>query len=126
MRKLWNLVVQAWNCLKMDDMLASAGNMGMEEGLLVCPFRELATNRGTYPERSLAVVTTHYTQMVWLHHRVNLVGRRMCDGKHPIQVILVSLVSHVPRIMSDMRRGNTLTIRAQPELNLLRAIHAVG
>ena len=59
-------VVHAWKCMKMHDVLASAGNMSMEEGLLVCRFLELVVRAGTYPDRSLAVVTTHYAQMVWL------------------------------------------------------------
>ena len=74
LQKLWNLVVKAWNCLKMDDVLASAGNMSMEEGLLVCHFLKLASKRGTYPERSVAVVTTHYAQMVWLHDCVDWIA----------------------------------------------------
>ena len=36
MQKLVSYVLQAWNCTKMDDVLASARNMSREEGLLVC------------------------------------------------------------------------------------------
>ena len=133
LQKVRSYVVEAWNCLRMDDVLASAGNMSREEGLLACYFLELATKCGTYPDRSLAVVTTHYGQMVWLRHCVEFVGRRMCHGRHPIllavatldwfqglqaQVILDSLVSAVLAIMSNVWRPNTLTSRAQSELHL--------
>ena len=97
----------------------------------MCHFLELATKARTYPKRSVAVVTTHYAQMVWLQHCVDYVGRRICGGKHPIlfrvatldrllglqaQVIFASLVSHVPGIMSDVWRADTRTSRAQSEL----------
>ena len=59
-------VVQAWNCMKMDDVLAGAGTMSMRERLLVCHFLELGGKARTYPDRSVAVATTHYAQMVWL------------------------------------------------------------
>ena len=80
MDKIWGLVVEAWNCLTVDDVLASTGNMSLEEGLLVSHFLDLATKAGTYPERSVAVVTTHYAQMVWLQHCVDYVGRRIHGG----------------------------------------------
>ena len=35
--------------------------MNLEEGLLVCHFLEVASKAGTYPEMSVAAVTTHYT-----------------------------------------------------------------
>ena len=63
----------------------------MEEGLLVCHFLELAVKASTYPDTSVAVVTTHYVQMVWLHHCVEFVGSRMCDGRHPVLLAVAAL-----------------------------------
>ena len=40
------------------------------------PFLEYAARKGTYPAQSVAVVTTHYAQMVWLKHCVACVGRK--------------------------------------------------
>ena len=96
-------------------------------------FLEVAVRACTYPDKSVAVVTTHYTQTVWLDYCVSYVGSRVCEGRHPIlmavatlerfqglqaQVILAFLLSHVPRIMSDGWRANTLTSRAHPQLHL--------
>ena len=51
--------------------------MSLEQGLTVCHFLEVAVRAGTYPDWSVAVVTTHDAQMVWLKHCVQLVGSRM-------------------------------------------------
>ena len=110
-------VLAAWNSMRAHDLLAGAGNMSMEDGLLVCHFLELAIKVGTYPDRSVAVVTTHYAQMVWLKHCVRFVGSRTYDTRHLIvssiatldrfqavqaQVILVSLVCPTPGIVNDI------------------------
>ena len=122
-------------------VLASAGNISLGEGLLVCHFLEPANNARGYPERYVALVTTHYAQMVWLQHCVGYVGRHIFGGKHPILfgvatldrfqglqagVILASLVSDVPGIMSNMWRPNTLTSRAQSELHLFGRFTVLG
>jgi hypothetical protein len=94
---------------------------------------EYAARKGTYPAQSVAVVTTHYAQMVWLKHCVAFVGRKWqahhvnllrtvatLDRFQGLQapVILASLVSPTPGIMHDIWRSNTLTSRAQSELHL--------
>ena len=78
-------------------------------------------------------MTTHYAQLVWLDFCVRFVGRKW--QAHPVNllktvatldqvqglqapVILASLVSPTLGIMQDIRRSNTLTSRAQPELLL--------
>ena len=126
-------MVNAWESLFVDDVLVSIGNMSMEEGLLVCHFLEVATKVGAYPERFVAVVTTHYAQMVWLQHCVDYVSNCLCGGQYPIllevatldrfhglqaQVILASLVPDIPGIMTGICRTNTLTSRAPSELHL--------
>ena len=97
------------------------------------PFFGVCCQEGTYPAQSVAVVTTHYAQMVWLKHCVTFVGRqwqahhvnllRTVATLHRFQglqapVILASLVSPTPGIMQDIWRSNTLTSRAQLELHL--------
>ena len=99
----------------------------------MCHFLEYAVRRGTYPAQSVAVVTTHYAQMVWLQHCVTFVGRKW--QAHPVKllrtvatldrfqglqalVILASLVSPTPGVMHDIWRSNTLTSKAQSELQL--------
>ena len=77
LREMHSHVVEAWHSMKINNVLAGGGNMSMEEGLLVCHFLELANKKGTYPNRSVAVVTTHYAQMVWLKWCVGYVGRKM-------------------------------------------------
>ena len=119
--------------MRIDPVLLIQGNLTMEEGLLVCHLLELAVRRGTYPARSVAVVTTHDAQMVWLDYCVRFVGCTWQanpvnllktvatrDWFHWLQapVILASLVSATPGIMHDIWRSNTLTSRAQPELHL--------
>ena len=131
--RMHNDVEEAWNSMRMDPVLLGHGNMSMEEGLLVCLFLELAVRRGNYPARSVAVVTTHYAQMVWLAYCVRYVGSRWQATQVPIlktvatldrfqglqaPVILASLVCATPGIMHDIWRSNTLTRRAQSELHL--------
>ena len=131
--RTFNHVEEAWANLRMDPVLLKKGVLSMEEGLLVCHFLEYAVRRGTYPAQSVAVVTTHYAQMVWLQHCVRFVGRKW--RAHPANllrtvatldrfqglqapVILASLVSLTPGIMHDIWRSNTLTSKAQSELHL--------
>ena len=98
---------------------------------MVCHFFELAVRRGTYPARSVAVVTTHYTQMVWLKHCVRFVGCRWQGSQVNLlktvatldrfqglqaQVILASVVSGTPGIMHDIWRSDILASRAQSDL----------
>ena len=58
LQKMHSYVVEAWNSMRMDNVLAGGGNMSMEEGLLVCHCLELAVEAGTYPDRSVAKLTT--------------------------------------------------------------------
>ena len=131
--KLFHDVGEAWANLRMEPVLLSKGGLSMEEGLLVCHFLEYAARKGTYPAQSVVVVTTRYTQMVWLKHCVAFVGRKWqahhvnllrtvatLDRFQGLQapVILSSLVSPTPGIMQDIWRSNTLTSRAQSELHL--------
>ena len=113
--------------------VAEQGGLSMEEGLLVCHFLEYAARKGTYPAQSVAAVTTHYAQMVWLQHCVAFVGPK-CQAHHvnllrtvatldrfqglQAPVILASLVSPTTGIMHDIWRSNTLTSSAQSELHL--------
>ena len=59
-------VQNAWANMRMDPVLLKKGNLSMEEGLPVCHFSEYAVKRGTYKAQLVAVVTTHYAQMLWL------------------------------------------------------------
>ena len=117
----------------MDNVLVGRGNMSMEEGLLVCHFFEVVVRKGTYPDRSVVIVTTQYAQMVCLKSCVRYVCRKMSNTSTPIvlaiatldrfqglqaRAILASLVSPTPGIMNDIGRANTLTSRAQFELHL--------
>ena len=86
------------------------------------------------PPKSVAIVTTHYAQMLWLQHCVWEAGRRLhgnqayecvqtiatVDRYQGLQapVVLASLVSSEPGIMKDVVQANTLTSRAQCELHL--------
>ena len=74
--RMFNHVEEEWANLRMDPVLLNKGGLSMEEGLLVCHFLEYAVRRGTYPAQSVAVVTTHYAEMVWLQHCVTFVGRK--------------------------------------------------
>ena len=64
---------------------------------------------------------TYYAQMVWLRHCVDVLGKCLCSGQPPIlrelgtldrfqglqaQVILVSLLSNVPGIISNVCRAS--------------------
>ena len=130
---MFNHVEEAWANLRMDLVLLNKGGLSMEEGVLVCHFLEYAVRRSTYPAKSVAVLTTHYAQMVWLQHFVSFVGRKWqahlvnlvrtvatSDTVQGLQGpgILASLVSPTPGIMHDIWRWNTLTSRAQSELHL--------
>ena len=82
----------------------------------------------------MAIVTTHYEQMLWLQHSVWVVGHKLHgdQGYECVQVFVTldryqglqapvvpaSLVSSEPGIMKDVVRANTLTTRAQSELHL--------
>ena len=131
--RMFNHVEEAWDNLRMDPVLLNKGGLSMKEGVLVCNFLEYAVTRATYPAQSVAVVTTHYAQMVWLQHCVRFVGRKW--QAHPVNllrtvatldrfqvlqapVILACLVSPTPGIMHDIWRSNTPTSRAQSELHL--------
>ena len=107
--------------------------MSIEEALLVCHFLELAVRKGTYPNRSVAVVTTYHAQTVWLQWCLRYVGRKWQATQVPIletvatldrfqglqaQVILAPLVTATAGIMHDIWRSNTLTSRAPSELHL--------
>ena len=74
--RMFHDVQEAWATLRMDPVLLNKGGLCMEEGLLVCHFLEYAARKGTYPAQPVAVVTTHYAQMVWLKHCVAFVGRK--------------------------------------------------
>ena len=82
---MYNHVEEEWANLRMDPVLLSQGGLSMEEGLLVCHFLEYAVRRGTYPAQSVAVLTTHYAQMVWLQHYVTFVGRKW--QAHPVNLL---------------------------------------
>ena len=83
--RMYHHVEEAWAHPRMDPVLLSKGGLSMEEGLLLCHFLEYAARRGTYPAQSVAVVTTHYAQMVWLQHSVAFVGRKW--QAHPINLL---------------------------------------
>ena len=115
--RMFHHVEEAWANLRMDLVLLSKGGLSKEEGLLVCHFLEYAARKGTYPAQSVAVVTTHYAQMVWLQHCVAFVRRKWqahhvnllrtvatLDRFQGLQapVILASLVSPAPGIMHDI------------------------
>ena len=132
--RMYSDVQDAWANMRMDPVWPKKGGLSIEEGLLVCHFLEYAVRRGTYPAQSIAVVTAHYAQMVWLDYCVRFVGcmsqanpvnllktvatRDRLRGLQAL-VIFASLVSATPRIMHDIWRSNTLTSRAQSELHLL-------
>ena len=125
---------RAWERLVMDDAMLAQGNLSREEAWLVLHFLEHAHSAHVYPPKSVAIVTTHYAQMLWLQHCVWKAGRRLhgdqayeCvqtiatldryQGLHA-PVVLASVVSSEPGIMKDVVRANTLTSRAQSELHL--------
>ena len=95
---------------------------------------EHAHSAHVYPAKSVAIVTTHYAQMLRLQHCVWEARRRLhgnqayecvqtiatLDRYQGLQapVVLAPLVSSEPGIMKDVVRANTLTSRAQSELHL--------
>ena len=101
----------------------------MRRGLW-CTFGSMDTlhMRNPPPPNSVAIVTTHYAQMLWLQHCVWVVGLKLHgdQGYECVQVIatldwyqglhdpvvLASLVSLEAGIMKDVVRANTLTSRA--------------
>ena len=127
----------AWQSLVMDEAMRNQGNTSKEEAWLVLHFLEHAHNANVYPPKSVAIVTTHYAQMLWLQHCVWEAGRRLhgdqayeCvhmiatrDRYQGLQalVVLTSLVSSEPGIMRDVVRANTLTSRVQSEVHLFGA-----
>ena len=130
-------VGRAWESLVMDEAMRNQGNTSKEEAWLVLHFLEHAHSANVYPPKSVAIVTTHYAQMLWLQHCVWEAGRRLhgdqayecvhmiatLDRYQGLQapVVLASLVSLEPGIMRDVVRANTLTSRAQSELHLFGA-----
>ena len=127
-------VGRAWERLVMDEAMLNQGNLSKREAWLVLHFLEHAHSANVYPPKSVAIVTTHYAQMLWLQHCVWEAGRRLhgdqayeclqtiatVDRYQGLQaaVVLASLVSSEPGIMNDVVRANTLTSRAQSELHL--------
>ena len=73
---MYSDVEDAWANMPMDPVLLNKGGLSMQEGLPVHRFLEYATKRGTYPAKPVAVVTTHYAQIVWLDYCVRFVGCR--------------------------------------------------
>ena len=70
-------VGRAWESLVMDEAMRNQGNTSKEEAWLVLHFLEHAQNANAYPPKSVAIVTTHYAQMLWLQHCVWEAGRRL-------------------------------------------------
>ena len=107
-----------------------------EQGLgVACAalFRRMHTLHKRTPH-PVAIVTTHYAQMLWVRHGVWEAGRRL-HGEQAYEcvqviatpdryqglrapVVLPLMVSWDPAIMKDVVRANTLTRRAQSELHL--------
>ena len=108
--------------------------MNMEEAFLVVHFLELAQRKHTYPDKSVAVVCTHYAQMLLLQCCIGQMAEWLGEGRYACvsaistldhfqglqaQVVVASLVSAAPGIMLDVVRANTLISRAQSELHLI-------
>ena len=126
-------IMRAWDCPVIYDEMLRQGNLSKDEAWLVLHFLEHAHNAQAYPPRSVAIVTIHYAQMLWLQHCVWEAGRRLhgdqsyecvqvlatLDRYHGLQalVVLASMVSSEPGIMKDVVRANTLSSRAQSELH---------
>ena len=68
---------RAWECLVMDEAMLAQGNLSKEEAWLVLHFLEHAHSAHVYPPKSVAIITTHYAQMLWLQHCVWEAGRRL-------------------------------------------------
>ena len=60
---------------RVDDVLASIGNMNVEEGQLVCQLLELSSKAGAHSDGLAVVVTSHYAHVGWLRHCVDFVGK---------------------------------------------------
>ena len=134
MDKVRREIIRAWDYLVMDAHMLALANLSKDEAWLVLHFLEHAHNAHVYPPKSVAIVTTHYAQMLWLQHCVWEAGRRLhwnqanervqtiatVDRYHGLQapVVLASLLSSEPGIMKDVVRANTLTSRAQSEPHL--------
>ena len=56
----------AWDFLVMEDEMLRQGNLRRDEAWLVPHFLEHAHTAHAYPPHSVAIVTTHYAQMLWL------------------------------------------------------------
>ena len=56
--------MRAWDSLVMDDDMLAQGNR--DEAWLVLHFLEHAHNAQASSPRSVAIVATHYAQMLWL------------------------------------------------------------
>ena len=126
--------MRAWDSLVMDDDMLAQGNLSRDDAWLVLHFLEHAHNAQVFPPHSVAIVTTHYAQMLWLQHCVWEAGPRLhgdqayecvqviatLDRYRGLQapVVVASMVSLEPGIMKDVVRANTLTSRAQSELHL--------
>ena len=133
-RLLRRHIMEAWDSLFKDDDLRSKGKVNRDGALLVMHFLEHAHIAHSCPPNSVAIVTTHEAQMLWLLHCVWCVGKWLHgdQGYECVQIIatldryqglqarvvLGSLLSPAPGIMKDVLRVNTLTSRAQPELHL--------
>ena len=70
-------IIRAWECLVMDADMLAQGNLSMDEAWLVLHFLEHAHSAHVYPPKSVAIVTTHYAQMLWLQHCVWEAGHRL-------------------------------------------------
>ena len=126
--------MRAWDSPVMDDEMLAHGDLSKEEAWLVMHFLKHAQNAQMYPPHSVAIVTTHYAQMLWLQHCVWEVMRRPHgDQTYECEqviatlyryqglrapVVFASMMSSEPGIMKDVSRANTLTSRAQSELHL--------
>ena len=70
-------IMKPWDCLVMDDEMLRQGNLSKDEAWRMLHFLDHAHNAQAYPPRSVAIVTTHYAQMLWLQHFVWEAGGRL-------------------------------------------------
>ena len=130
-------IMRARDSLVVENDMLAQGNLSRDEAWLVLHFLEHAHNAQAYPPppRLVAILTTHYAQMLWLQHYVWEAGCSLhgdqayecvqviatLDRYQGLQapVVLASMVSSEPGIMRGMVRAKTLTSRAQSELHLL-------
>ena len=63
-------VGRAWDCLVMDEVMLNQGSLSKREAWMVLHFLEHAHSANVYPAKSVAIVTTHYAQMLWLQDSV--------------------------------------------------------